>query len=436
MAVWYVYSGATGSGVGDNWTNAKTTLGAAATASGAGDSIYVANDHAESTAGAVTITFPGTAAAPSYVYCVNRAGSVPPVAADLATTATVSIGSNNNPILINGHCMIYGVIFQGATINGSNAHVGVAATQGNKQRFINCGFTIRTTNTGSFFLIGGTSSTGEAVFINCTITFYSTYVLMNGKAHFRNTSFVWSNSLSTYLLQVRTAGYAFMAIFEGCDLSNFSNTLINGASTNSGGTYCLVNECKLHASLVPLANTTTAAAPYVDIVRSDSGNTNYVMKRIHHMGTFGIDSTVYRTGGASDGVTPHSWKIIGNTNTNIGLPFECPPLRIWNDTVAGTITLTIYAVGSSVPYNDEFIVEAWVMENSSYPVSTKVTSEMTLLDTHAALTTDSGSTWNGFSTAPFSVALTLSPRQKGYINVYIRCAKNATFYVDPLPVLS
>src|SRR5687768_5568902 len=95
MAHVYVDSNASGAADGSSWTDAYTTLSAAATAEAAGDNFWVAQDHAETQASAMTIAFPGTAASPNTCICVNKAGSVPPVAADLATTATVTTTGAN-----------------------------------------------------------------------------------------------------------------------------------------------------------------------------------------------------------------------------------------------------------------------------------------------------------------------------------------------------
>jgi len=103
MASYYVWSGATGSANGTTWANAYTTL-TLAYASGklAGDVFYVAHDHAESTAGAVTLNVSGASIAnPIKVICANRAGSVPPVSADRRATATVTTTGANN-ITLNG----------------------------------------------------------------------------------------------------------------------------------------------------------------------------------------------------------------------------------------------------------------------------------------------------------------------------------------------
>ena len=67
----YVDSNAGGSGTGADWANAYTTIGAALTAKAAGDNFWVAHNHAETAAGAKTLTSPGTSAAPCTIICVD-----------------------------------------------------------------------------------------------------------------------------------------------------------------------------------------------------------------------------------------------------------------------------------------------------------------------------------------------------------------------------
>ena len=64
MAIYYVYSGAAGAGTGADWANAYTTLTTAVSGKAAGDVFYIAHDHAESTAGRVTITVTRDASEP------------------------------------------------------------------------------------------------------------------------------------------------------------------------------------------------------------------------------------------------------------------------------------------------------------------------------------------------------------------------------------
>ena len=46
----------------------------------AGDVIWVADDHAESTASAISLTFPGTIADPNLIYCVDHLDTSPDTA--------------------------------------------------------------------------------------------------------------------------------------------------------------------------------------------------------------------------------------------------------------------------------------------------------------------------------------------------------------------
>lgn len=57
------------------WATAATTLAAAIPPAVAGDTIYVANTHSESTAADVFYTLPGTAASPNRILCVTPSGA-------------------------------------------------------------------------------------------------------------------------------------------------------------------------------------------------------------------------------------------------------------------------------------------------------------------------------------------------------------------------
>jgi len=86
-----IYVSASGTGVlCTSWLTACTTLATGASTAAAGDNIFVDSTQNESQASAMTVAFTGTAASPNLVYCVNAAGSVPPVSADLRTTCALA----------------------------------------------------------------------------------------------------------------------------------------------------------------------------------------------------------------------------------------------------------------------------------------------------------------------------------------------------------
>ncbi len=107
MANIYVKSGASGAANGTSWTDAYVTLGAAITAAAAGDSIWVSNNHSETTA-SPTYSIAGTVGNPTFITCVLDTGSAPFAESARRATASVSCSSNGT-LTINGYADIYGI---------------------------------------------------------------------------------------------------------------------------------------------------------------------------------------------------------------------------------------------------------------------------------------------------------------------------------------
>ena len=96
---------------GSTWALAKATIFGALAIAAAGDTIYVSQVHAESSAGAAGGTSSGVDSNPVKMICGND-GAEPPTAS--ATTATVA-STGNNAIGINGPIYIYGIAFDAAS---------------------------------------------------------------------------------------------------------------------------------------------------------------------------------------------------------------------------------------------------------------------------------------------------------------------------------
>ena len=108
MANVFVDSNATGAANGTTWADAYTTIAAAAAADSAGDIIWVAEDHAESTASSVSWSWAGTEASPTRLICADSASGEPP--STVATTGSVTVTGNNNlTIAATGALYCYGL---------------------------------------------------------------------------------------------------------------------------------------------------------------------------------------------------------------------------------------------------------------------------------------------------------------------------------------
>lgn len=442
MAVKYVRSGAGGAGTGADWANAYTTLTTGLAGISAGDTLYVSEDHAESTAGAVTLNGPGTVSTPIFVVCVDHLGSVPPVSADLRTTATVTTTGANSITFgsSSAHAYYYGITFNAGT-GAVTASVIIATTTG-WFSFKSCALKVVATGASSIIQLGNAAlaTSTKIVLDNTPVSFGATgqsIVLRSCRFEWRNTASAIGGTVPTTLFTSTGTLAAPNVLLEGVDLSaaGSGNTIVGAIASAQA---FLLKDCKLGASVTVAATPTAPGAAETVIIRSDSGATNYRTEKYQYVGTLTTETTIVRTGGASDGTTPIAWKIDTTANSKWVLPFDALPIAIWNDTVGSSVTLTLYGIwgGGAVPNNDDVWIEVEYLGASGNPQGSFVSaSKADNLAAGSALTSDS-STWGG-STTKFKMSVTFTPQQKGLVYVYVKGAKaSSTFYIDPKAVLS
>jgi hypothetical protein len=439
MAVYYVYSGAAGSNNGSNWANAFTTLTTAFATEVAGDTLYVAHDHSESTAGALTLTSSGTPASPTKVICVNRAGSVPPVSADRRTTAQIAT-TVNNFINFAGFTHYDGIIFVAGNSTGS-PQINIPNAAATSLRFDNCSLRIGSTGPGQIAIGAVTAvNSGYVEWRNTTVSFAGTgaVILVGGRLVWRDTPSALLGTIPTSLFtfgagrggQIDCIGVDFSAAGSG-------KTLVNG-STGPTAILARFVDCKLGASVTKVSGLAVHGSLDVDFIRCSPSGINYTVNSSRYIGALDEETTIVRTGGASDGTTPIAWKIVTTSNSTYSLPFECPPIAIWNDVVGSAVTATVEGIwgGGAVPNDDDIWLEVEYLGDASSPQGSFVNDGKADLLATAAGQTSSSETWGG-STTKFKLAVTFTPQQKGWIYARVKCAKaSSTFYVDPLIVLS
>lgn len=433
MASYYVWHAASGANTGASWADAYPSMQLALTGKAAGDVFYVAQDHSQSLAGAVTLNFPGTETNPSRVYCVNRAGSVPPVSADLRTTASIA-STGNTTISISGSLSeCYGISFISG-VGGTTGGSILLGSANRTQRFVNCLMNINSSATTARLTLN--SGPGSLViFEGTSVKFASASQRM-----VVGTKFIWRNAIALgaggvvpgYLMQVD--GYCLL---EGVDLVAETGGLLENNFGNNG--IIIFKDCKL-ASAVPIMSSPAALMVGVadlQLVRCDSGDTNYRTERHGFTGVLTTETTIVRTGGASDGTTPIAWKVVTGAGSRWEFPFECVPISIWNEVVGSPVTITLQGIwgGGAVPLNDEIWMDVAYLGTSGFPLGVKATSgKADGLATAASLPAGSG-TWGG-STTKFALVATFTPQEKGPITLTVKAAKaSSTFYIDPKPAV-
>jgi hypothetical protein len=411
VASYYIYSGAGGAANGTSWADAYTTLTTAFSGKSSGDIFYVAHDHSESTAGGLTFTGPDKIR----VLCVNRAGSVPPVAADLTTGAlVVSTGG--------------GIVFN----NYHSHHTGIAFHCASAMQFLvstvteNCALKL----TGGSTRFYGHDNT-PLEWRNTTVEFTdaSQYVRPAHQFRWLNTPSAVSGTVPTTLFQSSPNGVNIH--IEGVDLSAVTSGNTIMAQSDSG--HIVFKDCKVAAgvTLSPVFND-----PYrstVEFVRCDSTG-NYRHERYDRFGTQTTETTIVRTGGASDGTTPISWKLVTGSFVVPWYPMESMPISVWNDTTGGTKTVTVEGVwgGGAVPDNDDIWIEVEYLGDASSPQGSLATSRKTNILSTAAGYATSSETWGGSTTKFKMSATTGTIQQKGPLTVRVYAAlASSTFYVCP-----
>lgn len=404
MAHVYVRSGAAGSADGSDWANAYTTLAAALTAKAAGDQFWVSEDHSESTAGAVTLTSPGTAAAPCTIRCVNHAGTVPPVSADLTTGAVVA-STGANALSFVGVADCDGIDFRATSSTSAGSLSICSGAAGGFWRFgSGTKLTLVGTNATSTVSVNTGSSTiaSRVEFNGVTLKFAAVgqgIVVRSGILQWRGGSVDAAGSIPTSLFNAQQ--FNGVVILEGVDLSALgSGKTIVAAGTGPSDFH--IKDCKLDAAVTVAATPAGPAAGRVFVSRTGSSAINYMERQFLYTGNelAGID--VVRTGGASAG-----HKIVTTANAKFILPYLGLPLAIWNPTTGSNITVTIEGIANmaAMPKNDEVWMSLEYLGTSGNPLGViKSGAKADILATGAALTAsteawDTGATARANSTA-------------------------------------
>ena len=453
MAHWYVDSNAAGAGTGADWANAYVTLTACLaaidTADERGSDVWVAHDHVESYTGlsnaGQAINAPDEDADqgnPCKIMCVNKAGTVPPVAADLRTTATLTVLGDNIWFNFVGYAFCYGITFTA----GDGANLCYLYNQNfSFWHFKNCKLVLGGSHTGSTIQFPN-AVLAAAILEDCQVKFAhisqscnpssgtGLWFSTDGSIPFIDPAGVAPNSLIG-------GNAAANLTLRGLDLSSITTGKgIFSGNNSQPASNVLVENCKLGSGGTVFASGSANARGHEHLFgsRVSESGVSYTQEKSGYAGDETTETTIVRTGGASDGVTPVARKIVTTAKALRHFPFQAIPIYAWNTTVTGTRTVTVEMIwgGGAVPNNDEIWIEVEYLSETGSPLSKiSKSSPATPLTAASAVPAGSG-TWGG-STTKFAPSVTISPRMIGPITVRVYCGKpSTTFYVDPLPLIT
>ncbi len=402
MATWFYRSAATGSGAGTSWVNARTTL-ATMTTVAAGDTIWVADDHAETLGTALTIPFPGTPLNPVVVICADHLVAAP-LTGDWKTTATVSntTVAGGTVITVDGSAYIYGITFQatGATANQTSIQI---ASGIDFQKYDSCALKITSNSIPSRIFIGsatGIGNTSRCEWTNTTVSFANAaqqIAINSGRFTWKKTPVAAVAGVAVTTL-FSPIGYADVRIEKGVDLSAVTGALLPGGLT-TGMQRFVFDGCKIGSGVVITAVPITSGGLDVWLNRCDDTTEAYRTEHYTFEGTEIVDPIEVRAGGASDGVTPIAHRILvaSGSASRFWRPYDSIPIASWNSVTGTPVTLNIAAIVNSatLPLNDQIWLEATFLgSGSSTLLSTVSGTKANLSATGTAHAADSTSAWD------------------------------------------
>lgn len=417
----------------------------------AGDRVFLSSDHSETLSGLVpSWSFNG--GSPAFgliqVLSVNRAGSIPPVAADLTSGAAITYTlASNQFMLLEAYCNMY---WQGITfaIGGTSIAAQIKfATNANKTHYFkNCAFNLGIT--------GGTSCIGytvaKVVFDNTTVQFASSGQWV-GTGTAGGFDLTWINTpsavqgatLPNSLFTFSGSGQPSTITCRGVDLSAVTNTLVGintSLAANTSIQKVLLDSCRINSGV---ARTTTPtnnslAADEIELVNCHDG-TNVLNERYTAAGAVTTDRSTYLSGGAQDDIGNYSLKLVSSARSDITcFPLDSFWLDVENTAIGSSKTAAVEIISSGSLNNTDIKLLLEYMGTSGNPIASFGDSLATVLDAASALSSSS-STWNSPPGTPQKQLLqvTFTPQRAGRVRGLVRLGKvSTTIWVNPQIAIS
>lgn len=439
MAIFYLRS-TDGSDVSDGstWALAKATLVGAFTAMSAGDTLYVSQVHAEAQALNMSLTSPGTKAAPCFVICANDAAE-PPTA--VATTATIDTTGNQNIDFTAGHTYFYGISFRTSTTVGANSSADIAIRDTADASFVfeDCALRIKSTSSSADVICSGGAQEGLIEFINTDVEFGNPgQELLVGYNIFMWRGGTLTGNQSNVFRKSGTACGRFHVV--GVDLSVCTNNLMIVDASDYASDLIFQN-CKLGATVTLVTGLTEGpGSSTAELINCDSGDTNYRHDFSSFMGDMTTETVVVRTGGASDGTTPISWQIDTAATPEWHTPFKTPWVAGWiNETGAKTLTAQIIHDSVTNLQDDEVWLEVEYLGTAGFPMSLRASDKAADILATAADQSLVGAPWTTTgltnpNTQDCSVAITVNEIGPFRARLCVNKASYTTYFCPKVEV--
>lgn len=401
----------------------------------AGDRTFVSSDHSESQSSGSYGS--GSSISGGYgllqFICVNRAGSTPPVAADVTTGATIT-GTSGLIIYCRVNAYMYGFSFV-QTGAGSAINFNDNSLQFQKSLYFqSCTFYQNNNNASSSYA----GFNCKVILDNTTLQFGNTGQTISST----NNEFVWVNTpsaipgatLPTVLFTEGAGSNVINTVTaRGVDLSAITGTLVK--SNGGPASRYLFDSCKIASASTRYSNAASAnTTDIIELVNCFDG-TNQISESYQVPGTITTERTITLSGGAADNVGGFSHKLVSGSNVD---KFVNTLNSFWMDlnytTTGSSKTATVEIISSGTLNNDEISLYLEYEGTSSSSVASFGTSFIATPLTTPSAVTSSSATWNSSPSTPQKQKLqvTFTPQTAGRVRGQVRLGKSSgTVYVNP-----
>lgn len=388
-----------------------------------GDRAFLSSDHVETSASQFYGGGPGGFGGIA-VISVNRTGSVPPVAADALSGATI-IYNGGSSLNIDPLTNQY---WEGITFNlGGTATNFYLCFNGTKSNYFkNCAFVFSTSITNATM---STDNPTRVVMENTTVQFNN--VAQRFFAAYP-CELIWMGgsilgTAPTVLFNGSNNQCMFIVVCRGVDLSAVTNTLVYDAAVNNAFMKVLFDSCRIATGVARLGTATyNSAGDEVELVNCYDG-TRFVSERHTPAGDVTADLVTTMVGGSRDDVGLFSHKMISSSRSD---PWSMTLDGFWldveNTNVGASHTATVELIASAALNNNDIRL---VLEYQGTSGSSLATfSSISALTPTAALPTSTGITWNSPPSTPVMqhLSVTFTQRTAGRLRACVRLGKPST----------
>jgi hypothetical protein len=400
-----------------------------------GDIVLIDDGHSENigaTNGLSNFDPEGTFTSPNYFICVDKNnGDALSSGASITFPTTMSMGTNYAfcSIFINVKLVVAGSYLAIANKSALLQLIGIGSN-----------LTLLQLAASGSYLRGSDDNIENGVVQiyngNIQLDFANNYIQPAAAFEWKKGALIAPNGV-TSLINGNKGYIGPSVLLSEIDLTAIgANTLFSTSSSRQ--LWLTLNRCKLPSNLANIYNSFGGYGDIgvIKIHHSSYDRGTYGFIEDSYQGRVSDETTIVRTGGASDGTTPFSFKMASSANCGVALSLKAPIINAWNS-LTSEIAVTVHGIIDSATnlQDDEVWMEVEYPASATSGLGEVISSRKLAIVESVSDLASSTETWaDGSMTNPnkFKMTATFIPAQAGPIAVRVCIGRaSQTIYICP-----